>query len=92
MVKLARNLALAGWLSGIELATFTAAIERKDLLLECGLNTNFLFAKISQDQRKEARDFETKKDEAAGLHFLAIQTRPDDEAVAGFWLLRTIKN
>mmetsp|Transcript_6613 Transcript_6613/g.20014 ORF Transcript_6613/g.20014 Transcript_6613/m.20014 type:complete len:339 (+) Transcript_6613:61-1077(+) len=85
-----RAQALAGWLSGSELASMSVLIERKEVLMECGLNTNYLFARINQPQREDSKAFEKQKASTGGLHFLAVQTRPDDEAVAGFWLLRTL--
>mmetsp|Transcript_28658 Transcript_28658/g.111904 ORF Transcript_28658/g.111904 Transcript_28658/m.111904 type:complete len:335 (-) Transcript_28658:583-1587(-) len=81
---------LAGWLSGSEIAAISALVKQREIFLECGLNTNFLFARISEGLRTEAKAYEKQKTETQGLHFLAVQTTPEAEEVAGFWLLRTI--
>jgi hypothetical protein len=37
----------------------------------------------------EAQAFEAAKTAADQVHFLAVQTNPDSQEFAGFWLLRT---
>ncbi|MDJ0547491.1 MAG: Tab2/Atab2 family RNA-binding protein, partial [Microcystis sp. M53601_WE4] len=36
----------------------------------------------------EAKNFEEAKQKANNLHFLAIQSNPESESFAGFWLLQ----
>jgi len=85
-----RALPLAAWFSGTELAYIIADEQRKEIYLECGLDAAYLFARIQPSLEAEARAFNEAKKAARGLHFLAIQEKPDDEDVCGFWLLRDV--
>ena len=85
-----RALPLAGWMSGLELAflKFERGPTAK-LLLETGANDSWVLATLNDRQgQAEAEAFETRKQKAQGVHFLAVQSNPTVEAFAGFWLLQ----
>ena len=79
---------LAAWISGTELAFIRATLEKQEIAFECGLNTVYKFAQITDDIQDEARTFQAGKANTAGLHFLAVQTSSDAEEIDGMWLLR----
>ncbi|KAJ1623463.1 hypothetical protein T492DRAFT_1054731 [Pavlovales sp. CCMP2436] len=80
---------LAAWMSGTELASVTADLERGDLSLEVGIDTLYMFARLwDLTQREEAASFMRTCREARGLHFIAVRESLEEEGVKGFWLLR----
>ncbi|KAG8466283.1 hypothetical protein KFE25_002039 [Diacronema lutheri] len=80
---------LAAWMSGTELASVSADLERGDLSLEVGIDTQYMFARLwDLTQREEAAAFMRGCREARGLHFIAVQQSLEDNGVKGFWLLR----
>ncbi len=87
-----RALPLAGWLSGLEMASLQFDGEEKaKLLLETGLSDSWILADLTASQTvAEAKGFEKTKAQAQGIHFLAIQSHPDSESFAGFWLLKEV--
>lgn len=92
LVFSSRALPLAAWMSGIELAGVQFDQEQSPrLLLETGLNDRWNLAALpSPELQAEAQQFEAAKQAANGVHFLAVQTNPESEAFAGFWLLQAI--
>lgn len=87
-----RAVPLAGWLSGLELAfiKFTSGMVAR-LLLETAANDSWILANIKDPQTQaEAKRFEEAKQKANGVHFLAVQSSPQAESFAGFWLLQEI--
>mmetsp|Transcript_18724 Transcript_18724/g.38053 ORF Transcript_18724/g.38053 Transcript_18724/m.38053 type:complete len:323 (-) Transcript_18724:1807-2775(-) len=56
-----RSRSLSSWLDNIELYKIDCDIEQKNLCLDCGLDTQYLFARLSDDQLKEAKIFEEEK-------------------------------
>jgi hypothetical protein len=88
----ARANPLAAWMSGLEVANvkFDSDYPTR-LLLETGLNDRWTLATLANQQVKtEAQNFEAAKQQANGVHFLAVQVDPATEAFAGFWLLQTV--
>jgi len=83
-----RAKSLSSWLNSIELFGVICDIEKKDLILECGLDTQYLFGKIKKDQYKESRVFEENKKKSKGLHFIAVQSNSSDQEIVAFWLLQ----
>lgn len=79
---------LAMWMSGSELAFMKADLGRRDLVMECGLSTRYLMARLTDAQRMEGEAFEASKAALKGLHFIGVQSSAEDDEVAGFWLLR----
>ncbi|MGA9380140.1 MAG: Tab2/Atab2 family RNA-binding protein [Phormidium sp.] len=85
-----RALPLAAWISGLELASLKfESLPQTSLLLETGVNDSWILANIKDDVTiAEAQGFETAKQKAKGVHFLAVQSDPQVESFAGFWLLQ----
>lgn len=85
-----RAVPLAGWMSGLELGFLHLQKNpRASLVLETGVSDSWIVADLPNSQTvKEAESFETAKQAASGIHFLAIQKNPDDETFAGFWMLQ----
>ena len=81
---------LAAWMSGLEMGYLQLeASLRPQLRLETGLSDSWTLVNLTNKAMvKEAQDFETAKQKANGVHFLAVQTNPDSESFAGFWLLK----
>jgi hypothetical protein len=86
-----RSAPLAQWMAGLELAYIKADLKRRELVLECGINTQFLAARVTDAQRAEAQAFENGKAAANGIHFLAVQEGPESDEVEGFWLLKEVE-
>ncbi|AFZ51017.1 Tab2/Atab2 family RNA-binding protein [Dactylococcopsis salina] len=84
-----RAMPFAGWMSGIELSQIQLQQgSRPRLILQTGTSECWILADITNpDTLKEAQGFQQAKETAQGVHFLAIQSDPQSEAFAGFWLL-----
>lgn len=89
----ARAKALAGWMSGLDLAFLTVQQEpRARLFLETGVSERWILANIVNAQTlSEAQGFLAAKEKAQQVHFLAVQSSPESESFAGFWLLKELK-
>ncbi|AFY38479.1 protein of unknown function DUF1092 [[Leptolyngbya] sp. PCC 7376] len=85
-----RAVPLAGWMSGLELSFLHLNQQpRPSMVLETGVSDSWIVADLpNKGTVKEAKNFETAKKKAEGIHFLAIQNSPDDERFAGFWMLK----
>jgi hypothetical protein len=85
-----RALPLAAWISGLELAIVKfETLPQGNLLLETGVNDSWILANIRDAGTiAEAQGFENAKQQAKGVHFLAVQSDPQAESFAGFWLLQ----
>ncbi|MBW4471053.1 MAG: Tab2/Atab2 family RNA-binding protein [Stenomitos rutilans HA7619-LM2] len=83
---------LAAWMSGLEVAGVKLDSDYPTrLLLETGLSDRWNLASLANaPAQKEAQAFEAAKQQANGVHFLAVQADPNTEAFAGFWLLQTV--
>jgi hypothetical protein len=87
-----RAAALAGWMSGLELAflKFESGPPAR-LVLDTGANDRWILANLRDAAtEKEAKGFEAAKNQAKKVHFLAIQSNPESESFAGFWLLHEL--
>jgi hypothetical protein len=89
-----RAKSLSGWLDGIELCNVYCDLENKNLILECGLDIQFLFAKFSEtkdlkNNNLEPRFFEKNKKKTQGIHFLAVQSYSKQNEIAGIWTLKS---
>ena len=82
-----RASALSAWISGIELAFVKATLERQEVVFECGLNTVYKFAQITEDLKQDVRAFLKGKEATSGVHFMAVQTDAESDEVDGMWLL-----
>lgn len=94
-----RAIPLAGWLSGLELSycyldeiTPSARELLKQvyrLRLETGVSDSWILADITDEgSLAEAFGFSNAKNQVQQIHFLAIQSSPEAESFAGFWLLQ----
>jgi len=81
---------LAAWMSGLEMGYLQLEkTVRPQLRLETGLSDSWTLIDLtSEETAKQAAEFETAKQKANGVHFLAVQSDPNSEAFAGFWLLK----
>ncbi|BAY65412.1 hypothetical protein NIES22_55180 [Calothrix brevissima NIES-22] len=87
-----RALPIAGWMSGLDLAylRFDTSVGSR-LVLETGVTESWILANIKNPQTlAEAKGFETAKKEANGVHFIGVQSNPQAESFAGFWLLQEV--
>ncbi len=87
-----RALPVAGWMSGLDLAWLRFENKKQGrLVLETGATESWILANIKNPQMQiEANNFEQAKNKANGVHFIGIQSDPNSESFAGFWLLKEI--
>ncbi len=85
-----RALAMAGWMSGLELGEVRIeASTPPRLILETGAADSWILATLATPAlQQEAQAFDQTKAQAQGVHFLAVQTSPEQESFAGFWLMK----
>ncbi len=83
---------LAGWMSGLELSCLKLEMKPKaQLLLETGINERWVIAYLNDPQLvAEIEEFERAKQAAQQVHFVAVQSDPNSEKFAGFWLMQEI--
>jgi hypothetical protein len=81
---------LAAWMSGLELGFLQLEAGKfPRLRLETGASDSWILADIKDDKTlAEAKEFEAAKQNVNNVHFLAIQSSPESESFAGFWLLK----
>ncbi|MBD2482179.1 Tab2/Atab2 family RNA-binding protein [Planktothrix sp. FACHB-1365] len=84
---------LAAWMSGLELAYLRLdSGSRPSLILETGESESWILANLPNAKtQEEAKNFELSKEKAKNVHFLAVQSNPNSESFAGFWLLQELK-
>ena len=84
---------LAAWMSGLELAYLHFdSSSRPCLLLETGESESWIVANFPDAKTQaEAQQFETSKQKSKNVHFLAIQSDPNSESFAGFWVLQELQ-
>lgn len=87
-----RALPLAGWMSGLELAFLKFETSQgARLILETGATESWILANIKNPSTlAEAKGFEEAKQQANGVHFIGVQSDPQAESFAGFWLLQEV--
>lgn len=85
-----RSQPLAAWMSDLELSFLQLeGGSRAKICLETAVSDSWILANITDSQTlAEAQGFEQAKQNAQGVHFLAVQATPDSESFAGFWLLK----
>ncbi|MEL6494778.1 MAG: Tab2/Atab2 family RNA-binding protein [Cyanobacteria bacterium J06623_7] len=81
---------LAAWMSGLEMGYLQLEKSvRPQLRLETGLSDSWTLINLTNKETiKQAEEFARAKQNAKGAHFLAVQTDPNSETFAGFWLLK----
>jgi hypothetical protein len=87
-----RAMALAAWMSGLELAYWRVDNGKTpQLVLETGAADSWVLAGLTTPALlAEAQAFEAAKEKANQVHFLGVQTSPESESFEGFWLLQTL--
>lgn len=87
-----RALPIAGWMSGLEMAYLHFDTKQGDrLILETGATESWVVANIRTPQLlKEAQGFDQAKQTANGVHFIGVQSDPQAQSFAGFWLLQEV--
>jgi hypothetical protein len=93
-----RATALAAWMSGVDpvFIKFERNLlgDRSQMQLEASADARWVLANLQspKDQQAIAQGaaFEKDKIKAKGFHFLAVQTSPDVEHFAGFWMLKEV--
>ncbi|NJN75031.1 MAG: DUF1092 family protein [Synechococcaceae cyanobacterium RL_1_2] len=82
--------ALAAWISGLELAFLSfedGPLPR--ILLDTSVSDRWNLVNLTNEATvKEGKSFAEAKQQAQGVHFLAIQSDSESERFAGFWLLK----
>lgn len=87
-----RALPLAAWMSGLEMACLKYSRETPtQLVLETGANDAWIMASLpTSPLQAEAQRFEAAKQKAKQIHFVAVQSSPQAESFAGFWLMQEL--
>lgn len=99
----ARATALAAWMSGVDpvfikfernLLPDRTFGDRMQMQLEASADARWVLSNLQSPKDQEAiaqgLSFEKSKQESQGFHFLAVQTSPDVEHFAGFWMLKEV--
>ncbi|NJN92012.1 MAG: DUF1092 family protein [Leptolyngbyaceae cyanobacterium SL_5_14] len=86
-----RAVPLAGWMSGLELAFLKFNSSPPQLVLETGADNAWILINLTTAAlQAEAKAFEAAKQQANQVHFIAVQSDPEAETFAGFWLLQEL--
>ncbi len=85
-----RALPLAGWISGLDLGFLQLEMGNfPKMRLETGVSDSWILANLTNSKTlAEAKEFQEAKENACQVHFLAIQSSPESQSFAGFWLLK----
>ncbi|MEI6427009.1 MAG: Tab2/Atab2 family RNA-binding protein [Pseudanabaena sp. ELA607] len=87
---------LAAWMSGVDPVCVkfetNALKDRLQLILEASADVRWILANYQAPKEQpifdQGKRFEALKSAAQGVHFLAVQRNENEEAFAGFWLLK----
>ncbi|MBI1240674.1 Tab2/Atab2 family RNA-binding protein [Umezakia ovalisporum] len=87
-----RALPIAGWMSGLELASLNFDTKQgQRLVLETGATESWILANIKNPQTlAQAQDYEQAKQKANGVHFIGVQSDAQADSFTGFWLLKDL--
>jgi hypothetical protein len=103
IITSSRALPLAAWMSGVDpvFLKFEVSNGKMQLMLETGEESRWILTTLNTANPKDkkaseripkiisqAGSFEKAKVDSDGIHFIAIQTSPEIEHFAGFWLLK----
>ncbi|BEV35823.1 Tab2/Atab2 family RNA-binding protein [Synechococcus sp. M16CYN] len=84
-----RSLAMAGWFGGLE--PVRLIVEGRQLILEAGQDDRWLVSDLDgYTAQRVASELDACQEDVGGLQFIAIQSNPDEQAFAGFWMMRDI--
>lgn len=93
-----RAAALGAWMSGVDpvFIKFERNLmgDRTQMQLEASADARWILANLlapkDQTAITQGAAFEKSKQSSSGFHFLAVQTDPDLEHFAGFWMLKEV--
>lgn len=87
-----RSLPLAGWMSGLEMSHLRLEKGKTPrLILETGAADSWILANLTSSATlAEAENFEQAKAAAHQVHFIGVQSSPEAQSFAGFWLLQEV--
>ena len=84
-----RSLAMAGWLGGLE--PVRLLVEGRQLILEAGQDDRWLVSDLDGEATQSlTAAIEASQADVRGFQFIAIQASPEEQAFAGFWMMRDI--
>ena len=84
-----RSLGLAAWLGGLEPVALVQ--EKEQLVLEAGQDERWLVTDMNKESSKFVeQSFKESKEKADGLQFISIQSTPEEEKFAGFWMMKDL--
>ncbi len=85
-----RAIPFAAWMSGLEMGWLTLETGNLPrLLLETGVSDNWILVNLTNSKTiAEAKEFAKSKEQANGVHFLAVQSSSQSDSLAGFWMLK----
>ncbi|CAC27084.1 hypothetical protein [Guillardia theta] len=78
---------LANWINGLEVFSISFDQEKSSIVLDCSLDTKFLFAKIDIKKIQDGTKFENQKRLNSGFHFISVMSGLPENKIYGFWLL-----
>lgn len=89
-----RAKSLSSWLDGVELFNIMCDLESRNIIIECGLDLDYLFATFPEESKQdslaiEPKFFEKNKKKSKGIHFIAVQQYSDQKKIYGLWTLRS---
>ena len=84
-----RALAVAGWLGGLE--PVRLMLDQRQLVLEAGQDDRWLVSDLDANTAKDVDiALAAAREQVRGLQFIAIQSNPDEQSFAGFWMMRDV--
>lgn len=85
-----RSDSLAVWTDGMEMAAMSNSPERACIVLETGISDRWSYAPYQQNEGNAmvAQAWEQAKQQADGLHFLAIMKDEDADESDGLWIMQ----
>jgi RNA-binding protein Tab2/Atab2 len=89
IIYTSRAIPMAAWMSGLEISAVKPDPGSPNLVLETGVSDRWTLTPLNNASlQAEAAQFEATKQQAQNVHFLAVQSDPNVEAFAGFWLMQ----
>ena len=66
-------------------------LDRRQLVLEAGQDDRWLVSDLEAEAADEIdMAFNSAREQVKGLQFIAIQTTPEQQSFAGFWMMRDV--
>ena len=84
-----RALAVAGWLGGLE--PVRLMLDDRQLVLEAGQDDRWLVSDLDPTAAVDVNAALNRAlEQSQGLQFIAVQTNPEAQSFAGFWMMRDV--